>query len=291
MASSFPASHIVGIFLTYNILAFLTQPLTGLWADLMERRHWMLLASVLLLTMAVLSTSLVITLKLTAFGVMVVAVLLGMGNSLFHVWGGKQVAVRTGNDMRALGTFVSTGAFGLALGSVFFSWPLLYVALLSICLLSTAYVHLDLKTDTEATISKVVERRFSIMFIWLSLLVLMLVVLLRSLLGETFTGEIPKSSGLILLIGFLSMLGKMAGGWLARRLGIVRMLVSVVFLTALCFVFRSQGMVVLLVGLFAVNTTMPVTLYLANVVLPKREGLAFGLLAAALIPGYLLATV
>jgi hypothetical protein len=48
-------------------------------------------------------------------------------------------------------------------------------------------------------------------------------------------------------------------------------------------------MVILLVGLFAVNTTMPVTLYLANVVLPKREGLAFGLLAAALIPGYLLA--
>lgn len=45
-------------------------------------------------------------------------------------------------------------------------------------------------------------------------------------------------------------------------------------------------MVVLLVGLFAVNTTMPVTLYLANAVLPRREGLAFGLLAAALIPGY-----
>lgn len=37
------------------------------------------------------------------------------------------------------------------------------------------------------------------------------------------------------------------------------------------------------------NTTMPVTLYLANDVLPGREGLAFGLLAAALIPGYLLA--
>ena len=86
------------------------------------------------------------------------------------------------------------------------------------------------------------------------------------------------------------MLGKMAGGWLARQLGIVRMLVLVVFLVAVCLVFRSLGIVVLLVGLFAVNTTMPVTLYLANVVLPKQEGLAFGLLAAALIPGYLLAT-
>lgn len=291
MASSLPASHLVGIFLTYNILAFLTQPLTGLLVDSMERRHWMLLASVLLLTLAVLATSVVTSFGLSSTEAVVVAVLMGMGNSLFHVWGGKQVAVTTGNDIRALGTFVSTGAFGLALGSVFFSWPLLYAALLSICLLSTAYVHLDLKTDTEAAINKAIERRFSIIFVWLSLIVLMLVVLLRSLVGETFTGEIPKSSGLILLIGFLSMLGKMAGGWLARRLGIVRMLVSVVFLTALCFVFRSHGMVVLLVGLFAVNTTMPVTLYLANVVLPKREGLAFGLLAAALIPGYLLATV
>ena len=45
----------------------------------------------------------------------------------------------------------------------------------------------------------------------------------------------------------------------------------------------------LLVGLFAINCTMPITLYLANVVLKGKEGLAFGLLAAALIPGYLLA--
>jgi hypothetical protein len=34
---------------------------------------------------------------------------------------------------------------------------------------------------------------------------------------------------------------------------------------------------------------MPMTLYLANRVLPEREGAAFGLLAAVLIPGYLFA--
>ena len=289
MASSLSASHLVGIFLIYKVLAFLTQPLTGLWADRMERRHWMLLASVLLLTMAVLATSIVISFRLSAMGVMVVAVLLGAGNSLFHVWGGKQVAVTTGNDMRALGVFVSTGAFGLALGIVFFSWPLTYAALLAICLLSTAYVHLEQKAGSAEAVNLVVGRRFSKLFIWVSLLALMLVVMLRSLVGETFTGEISKTSGLVLLIGFLSMLGKMAGGWFARHLGIIRMLVLVAFLVAVCLVFRSQGMVILLVGLFAVNCTMPVTLYLANVVLPKREGLAFGLLAAALIPGYLLA--
>ena len=283
------ALHLVGIFLTYNILAFLTQPLTGLWADRMERRHWMLLASVLLLTTAVLATSIVISYGLMSNGAMVVAILLGMGNSLFHVWGGKQVAITTSNDMRALGAFVSTGAFGLALGIVFFSWTLLYAALLAICLLSTAYVNHDVKAGTTEAVNQPIERRFSRMFIWVSLLVLMLVVMLRSLVGETFTGEISKTSGLILLIGFLSMLGKMVGGWLARQWGIVRMLVLIVLLVAVCLVFKDQGMVILLVGLFAVNCTMPITLYLANVVLPKREGLAFGLLAAALIPGYLLA--
>lgn len=291
IASSFSAMHLVGIFLTYNILAFLTQPLTGLWADCMKRRHWMLLASVLLLTVAVLATSIVISFRLSTVGMMVVPILLGMGNSLFHVWGGKQVAVTTGNDMRALGAFVSTGAFGLALGIVFFSWPLLYTVLLTICVLSTAYVHLDLKAGISAINSQEAECRFSKLFIWMSLLVLMLVVMLRSFVGETFSGEMSRTGGMVLLIGLLSMLGKMAGGWLAHHLGIVRMLALVIVLVLVCLVFRSQEMVIALVGLFAVNCTMPVTLYLANVVLPKREGLAFGLLAAALIPGYILAFI
>ena len=291
IASSFSAMHLVGIFLTYNILAFLTQPLTGLWADSMKRRHWMLLASVLLLTVAVLATSIVVSFRLSTVGMMVVPILLGMGNSLFHVWGGKQVAVTTGNDMRALGAFVSTGAFGLALGIVFFSWPLLYTVLLTICVLSTAYVHLDLKAGISAINSQEAECRFSKLFIWMSLLVLMLVVMLRSFVGETFSGEMSRTGSMVLLIGLLSMLGKMAGGWLAHHLGIVRMLALVIVLVLVCLVFRSQEMVIALVGLFAVNCTMPVTLYLANVVLPKREGLAFGLLAAALIPGYLLAFI
>ena len=291
IASSFSAMHLVGIFLTYNILAFLTQPLTGLWADCMKRRHWMLLASVLLLTVAVLATSIVVSFRLSTVGMMVVPILLGMGNSLFHVWGGKQVAVTTGNDMRALGAFVSTGAFGLALGIVFFSWPLLYTVLLTICVLSTAYVHLDLKAGISAINSQEAECRFSKLFIWMSLLVLMLVVMLRSFVGETFSGEMSRTGSMVLLIGLLSMLGKMAGGWLAHHLGIIRMLALVIVLVLVCLVFRSQEMVIALVGLFAVNCTMPVTLYLANVVLPKREGLAFGLLAAALIPGYLLAFI
>lgn len=291
IASSFPVSRLVGIFLTYNVLAFLTQPLTGLLADHMARKHWLLLASVLLLTMAVLATSVVMALGTSALGIMLVAVLLGMGNSLFHVWGGKQVAVKTNNDMRALGVFVSTGAFGLAIGFVFFSWPLLYVFLLLICLLAVGVVQEPEGSSQEAEDESLETRSWSQLFVILAVVGLMLAVMLRSFVGEAFSSGITKSSMMVLLIGGLSMLGKMAGGWIARQMGIVKMLVMVLLVVMACYLFKDHGLVILLVGLFAVNCTMPVTLYLVNLVLPGKEGLAFGLLAAALIPGYILATI
>ena len=117
---SFP--RLTGIFVVYNVLAFLTQPLTGLLADRMRDRHWMLLAAVVLLLAAVM----MVTFGLPFAGYLA-PVLLGLGNSLFHVWGGKQVVLKAGNDMRALGLFVSTGAFGLAVAMVFFSLSLLYI--------------------------------------------------------------------------------------------------------------------------------------------------------------------
>lgn len=288
MTSSLPAAQIVGIFITYNVLAFLTQPFTGMWADRMERRHWMLLASVLLMTLAVLATSVVMSVQCWSVGMPVVAVLLGAGNSLFHVWGGKLVAAGTMNDIRALGVFVATGAFGLSLGIVFFSWPLLYLFLLSFCLLSIACLRYE-QPASPARPEAVTGSRFSIPFVLLSVVVLMTAVMLRSFVSETFSSELPKSHAMVLLVGAWSMLGKMAGGWMARRMGIVGMIALVLLALAACFLFRHQGTAVLLTALFAVNCTMPVTLYLMNVVLPDREGLSFGLLAAALIPGYLLA--
>ena len=144
--------------------------------------------------------------------------------------------------------------------------------------------------------------------------------MLRSYVGQGFSlgagvgagdgGDLqsPVPARLVLLAGAVSMLGKMSGGWIARRWGIITSFALMVVVAALCFYIvtgwhrgleipsitcpnTGMALAVLLVGAFAVNCTMPITLYLANAVLPGREGLAFGLLAAALIPGYLLATL
>ena len=143
---------------------------------------------------------------------------------------------------------------------------------------------------------------------------LMAFVMLRSLVGETFSSgvleswssgvlesevlesEVLKSfsSGVLLLVGFVAMVGKMAGGWIARGMGSVKAFVFLIVIVAGCYLgvqeFRSPG-VWFLAGLLLVNCTMPITLYWANVVMRGREGLAFGLLAAALMPGYVLANI
>ena len=291
LAPALSAQRLVVIFLTYNMLAFLSQPLTGMWVDRMKQRHWMLLASVMLLALAVLATAVAATRSFSTIGIPVVAILLGMGNSLFHVWGGKQVATETGNDIRMLGAFVATGALGLSIGYVFFSWLLLCFLVLAISLLSVFYITIDKESIEATSRSTSTKHSFSTSLISLILLALMTAVMLRSLIGETFTIGLPKSNAIVLLIGGVSMLGKMAGGWIAHRFGIISTLVSVMLLALACHLCRNQGMVVFFVGLFAVNCTMPITLYLANMVLPGREGLAFGLLAAALIPGYLISTL
>ena len=45
------------VFLTYNVLAFMTQPLTGWLADCTKHRHWLLLAAVVLLATAVMAAA------------------------------------------------------------------------------------------------------------------------------------------------------------------------------------------------------------------------------------------
>ena len=149
MSPSFEAWNQTGIFITYNILAFLTQPFTGHLADRTHQKHWMLLVAILLLTAGVAAAS--ATLHLwhpdAAFGMLPTAILLGTGNSFFHTWGGKQVAMKTHNDIRALGVFVSTGAFGLAIGAVFCSWALLFAFLLVLSLLAMVYLAIDFKHD------------------------------------------------------------------------------------------------------------------------------------------------
>lgn len=306
LAASRPLADLLYLFILYNVLAFLTQPLTGYVVDRLKHKHWMLLASMLLLTLATMIT-IVFGLcsnfsppfseglgegLLLPFCVCLGVCLLGLGNSLFHVWGGQQVAVRTQNDMRSLGVFVSTGAFGLAVGVVFASWWLLFGLLLALCLLAIVVTLPRFLPARECSnyspegLGEGLLPPFREGLGVCVLLLVMVIVALRSWLGEDLTAGITKTQTMVLLLGFTAMIGKAAGGFLCKWLGLVWAVLLMVVATAVSYFLPSYLFTFL--PLFFVNCTMPVTLWLANRLLPGREGLAFGLLAAALMPGYLL---
>ncbi len=288
MVSPFNASQFVSYFVLYNVLAFLTQPLTGYLVDRLEHKHWILLASMLLLTLAAGFTTISQN-GLSSMNAIAISVLLGIGNSLFHVWGGQQVAVQTGNDIRSLGVFVSTGALGLAVGAVFFSWWMLYCFLLAACLLSIWAIQILLRPlpVRDGTVyfqgGGADKRLFSVLII-----VVMAVVALRAWLSEDVTADIERTQAMVLLLGLTAMLGKVFGGFLCKWIGLLWAVILMVVGTVASLLSPLSSLLLPLIALFLVNCTMPVTLWLANVLLPQREGLAFGLLAAALMPGYLL---
>ena len=281
-------SAFAGIFITYNVLAFLTQPLTGLVADHAPKNvDVLVLAAVAALSIAVLVASISLLLpisrKLMLFSV---SILLGVGNSLFHVWGGKRVALLTHNDIRALGVFVSTGAMGLAIGMVYASWILLYGLLVAVALSAVAAIRIR---NMSANNSAEVDAANGNWWIWCAILLLMAFVCLRSFLGATLTVGVAKNANMILLIGFVAMLGKALGGWVAKGVGVWKTLVLALAGTFVFLWLRDSAGWFWLPGVLLINCTMAVTLYLCNKVLPGKEGLAFGLLAASLMPGYLLA--
>ncbi|MBR2191911.1 MAG: hypothetical protein IJ910_01225 [Bacteroidaceae bacterium] len=283
---------LIGIFITYNVLAFLTQPLTGHWVDQMKHKQRMLYMSIFFLILAVLATSFTIATGskgVSLASMTLIATLLGFGNSFFHVWGGKQVATTSANDMRALGLFVSTGAMGLAVSMVFYSWTLLYVYLLSICILSLFTMRDTPEVPgSPSTLFNKIHWKSTTTVTVVALVLLFAFVMFRSFIGEAFSSGITKNNSTILLLGGICMFGKMAGGWLAKYIGILRALLAILFVVFVCLMNLGVHWSVHVLGLFTINLTMPITLHLANRVLPGKEGLAFGILAAALMPGYLL---
>ena len=291
-------NDLVGLFLTYNLLAFTTQPLTGWWTDRLRQLHWAFLLAIGLLTTAVVLLMVSVQwLQSSMLCFWLVVILLGLGNSLFHVWGGKMTFVVAGNDMRALGIFVSTGAVGLVVGVTCAEWWLAAGMLLLIVVIGTFVIRIPI-TNTKHIQGKVVRLNTNRLQLprtgetWL--IPILLFVLIRAFLGESIPMNIEKDSTMLFLLAATAMVGKAGGGWIARRWGAGTSIVACVGVAVACMLWAINGtnrLLPVLIGVLTINFTMPMTLYLANRVLPGREGQAFGLLAMVLIPGYMLAHI
>lgn len=250
------------------------------------------------------------------------SLLLGIGNALFHVGAGVRV-LQMGERMTPLGIFVSTGAFGICLGSIFCSiytsananpyeynrlseyrghhWDegimgglLLIVTLLSF---TAALVLLlgskmdSLKTDVrkggQMDSSQIsVHKNGQMDFVnAVSIVLLFLVVTLRSFQGSFVKFSWNTGVPIMLLFALCIVAGKALGGILADRFGVPVALIPLL-LSALLFL-KSEDMLPGLGAILLFQTTMPITLSLMHKQLPALPGTAFGLLSFALFVGYL----
>ncbi len=263
------------IFVAYNILAFVTQSPVGMVIDKCNKPKLFLAVSI---TMMIAGYAFSNLWFISVF-------MIGISNSIFHVAGGKYVTDKSGNSIVHLGIFVSTGAIGLMLGQRYFAFvalPYILFGILTICGLFVIF-----SEDSESI--PYTEEYVNPKSVIYPFLVVLIIVFARAFVGKVVSPDFTIKEYTFILIALATALGKAVGGICSRIFGIksttyVSMIASAILLT-----FGIGNEISFLLGVFAFNFTMPITLYFANILLKGREGFAFGSLAATLAPGYFLA--
>lgn len=273
---------ILSLVITYNLLAFALQAVLGPIVDLLRAPRASGIVGSLLALAAFLSIG-----HGPAFVTVAAA---GVGNALFHLGGGViALSVAPGRSAPS-GVFVAPGALGLALGVWLGRHPEVTAAPLLIPLVAGMVAQALVRIPIPAT---PVPRRPQNQ--WLpplaratalaALSLLLLTVLVRSVVGGGAPHALAKSLPLSLSLAGAAFLGKLCGGFVADRFGWLRASVVALLVSLPLLVVGERQAWAVVIGIMVFQTTMPVTVAAASVLLPGRPATAFGLCCLALVLG------
>ena len=259
-------------FLLYNFCAFAMQMPLGLLADAWGRNRLFALGGAALVALICC---------LPSFG-LAGAVILGLGNGLFHIGGGLDVLNSSGPKAAPLGVFVSPGACGIYLGTLWgkagFS-PLPILALLLLACMGMLHACKPGRLPSNAPLE------LPPVSILPGAALLFAVVVLRSYGG--MAGSFSwKHGGWAVAAVAAVVLGKTAGGFLSDHFGTQKAAACSLVLCAILFCL-GQWAIPGILALFFFNITMPITLFALAQAMPGCKGFSFGLLTFALFLGYL----
>lgn len=259
----------------YNFCAFAMQLPLGILADrLGKNRAFALFGMGLTAAGAVFGAA-----------PLLLSVLMGLGNALFHIGGGRDVLCGGKGRFSALGVFVSPGAAGLFVGGLMAGSGLWYVpAFLTAASFAALLLFAPASTELEGL--EAPGGRGSLFRSLAAGLCLFAVVCLRSYAGSALA--FPWKTGLFFPAALVLALalGKAAGGFLADRFGPRAVSAGSLGLSALLFLFYDQPLCGLL-AVFLFNMTMPISLGAMCRLLPSAPGMGFGLLTFGLFLGAL----
>jgi MFS transporter, FSR family, fosmidomycin resistance protein len=260
----------------YNIMAFGTQPLVGLLIDRFAAPRQ---ATILGLAMVLLGLPAVFV--NAGFSV----ALAGTGNALFHAGCGAIVLGLRPGFASLPGLFVGPGAVGLCLGvwlgtAGLFPWPVLACALVAAMAL---FVYVRPLAVSPVALKSVPTHAWA----QVAIALLLFAVLVRAACGRSGLVVTPSQTTLWFALGVAACVGKILGGFVADRIGMVRTVILVFALSAPLLAFAGTLPVTALLGVMIFQMTMPVTLPAISACLPGRASFAFGITCLALLIGSL----
>jgi FSR family fosmidomycin resistance protein-like MFS transporter len=271
--------------LIYNFCAFAMQIPIGVIADKIKKNHIIACIGCLLI--------------ICGFGMaavpLVAAIIIGIGNGMFHIGGGVSVLNACDVKIGALGIFIAPGAFGIYLGALYGSGDslaithILIALFVSIVLLATAHVRAYPPYEKKVT-ANMPAANFRLPPIthnlWIGVFSLCAVVCLRSYFGmaANFPWRGADHMGLALVCASAS--GKAAGGFLADRFGLTVTSFLSLGISAILFLF-PYAPAAAVIAIFFFNMTTPVTLWVTVKIFKTANGFSFGLLTFALFLGFL----
>ena len=281
--------------LLYNTLAFSTQCIVGLAVD--KARNVPLLEMIALVTVA------------GGFAISspwwLSVILIGCGNSLFHVTGGCVTLRRSNGKAWPLGVFVAPGAIGVTVGTLFpkVGWVLAAALLLCAAAIWACARVSGSGTDTPSLAQTVLSShgqstglsgscgtRREDMSVPLQLPILAIVLLIIAVAVRAIGGSavsFPWKTGMLAAFAMTICVfaGKTVGGFVCDRVGPRAAAWISIPAAAILIAFFSHLAAPALLGQFLLNLTMPVTLWMLFRLLPDDPAFAFGLAASALWPG------
>ncbi len=299
--------------LLYNFCAFALQAPIGRLADSYNRNNLVALYGSLLVFISTMVVKFVSILGMTRQGWMIISIILGLGNAMFHVGGGIDTLNDSKEKAYRLGIFVSPGAFGIYLGTLLTSFNIPYSEINKGDIIKDILYDLSYATDKVHSFG-FIEILLIILGIFLfrikytkgkkisnnsdlslnidskgriALMCCFIVVILRSYIG--FIVEFPWKNGYIpvLLCTLAVIFGKVAGGFLGDKIGMQDAAILSLGLSSILFVFSQQIMIAGIMALFLFNMSMPITLWISAKVLSGAKGFSFGLLTFALFIGFI----
>lgn len=213
--------------------------------------------------------------------------LVSVGNALYHVGGGSLVLSLKKRKATYIGIFVAPGALGLTIGSFLsisdfdiYNWlfPMLLISLSGLVLFTNTP-----KFNRYFTNQLPNKHNYTILIIVL----IMLPIIVRSLIGLSIDFPWKENKTLLLVLVLSLALGKVFGGILADKFGLLKVGIGGLVISSPLLAFYSTFPFLAIFGAFVFNFIMPVTLIAILNVLPNYKGLSFGLTTAALFIGAL----